>query len=94
MAGAKKSGCNKAKAGAATVAAKGDKPGCDKGNKAKAATVAAAGSPCSKSKAAKVTTVAAESKGGCCKTAQKRLATAQDQIELIVKAAATMALSS
>ena len=111
LAGAKKGGCNKAKAAkAATVAAKGDKPCCAKGAQAKAAALAAAGSPCSKSraakaatvaaggspcsKAAKATTVAAESKGGCCKTALKRLATAQDQIKLIVETAATMALSS
>ena len=108
LAGAKKPGCNKGKA--TTVAAKGDKPCGAKGSKAKAATVAAAGSPCSKSKAAKAstvaaggspcskaakaTTVASESKGGCCKTAQKRLATAQDQIKLIVETAATLALSS
>ncbi|MCH8913377.1 MAG: hypothetical protein IIA33_07390 [Planctomycetes bacterium] len=108
LAGAKKSGCNKGKA--TTVAAKSDKPCCDKGNKAKAAALAAAGSPCSKSKAAKAvtvasaaspcskaaktTTVAAESKGGCCKKAAKRLVTAQDQIKLIVETGATLALSS
>jgi len=109
LAGAKKAGCNKGKA--TTVAAKGDKPGCNKGNKAKAATLAAVGSPCNKaktakaatvaaggspcSKAAKATTVvAAEIKGGCCQKAQKRLATAQDQIKLIVETAATLALSS
>ncbi len=108
LAGAKKAGCNKGKA--TTVAAKGDKPCCNKGNKAKAATIAAVGSPCNKSKAAKAatvassgspcskaakaTTVAAESKGGCCKQAQKRLATAQDQIKVIVETAATLALSS
>lgn len=79
-------------AGAALAGAK--KAGCNKGNKAKAATVAAAGSPCSKSKAARATTVAAEIKSGCCKQAQKRLATAQDQIKLIVETAATLALSS
>ncbi len=108
LAGAKKPGCNKGKA--TTVAAKGDKPCGAKGNKAKAAALAAGGSPCSKSKAAKAatvasgrspcgkaakaTTVAAESKGGCCKQAQQRLATAQDQIKLIVETAATLALSS
>jgi len=84
--------CSKSQAAkAATVAAKDGAP-CSKSRAAKAATVVASGSPCSK--AAKATTVAAESKGGCCKTAQKRLATAQDQIKLIVETAATLALSS
>ena len=81
--------CSKSKAAKAATVAAGGSP-CNKA--AKTATVAASGSPCSK--AAKATTVAAESKGGCCKTALKRLATAQDQIKVIVETAATLALSS
>ena len=77
LAGAKKSGCNKGKA--TTVAAKGDKPCCNKGNKAKAAnatTVAAGGSPCSKSKAAKASTVAAG--GSPCSKAAKATTVASE----------------
>ena len=83
----KASPCGKA-AKAATVASKASP--C--GKAAKAATVASKASPCSK--AAKAVTVAAQSKGGCCKKAQQRLVTAQDQIQTIVKAAATVALTS
>ena len=73
---------------AATVASKVSP--CSKSTKA--ATVAGNASPCSKS--GKALTVSAQSKGGCCKKAQQRLATAQDQIQTIVKAAASVALAS
>ena len=72
-----KSGCNKSKAtSVTTVAAKSDKPCCAKGNKAKAATVAAKdGSPCSKSKAAKAATVAAKDGSPCSKSKAAKAAT-------------------
>lgn len=94
--------CGKAKT--TTVAAAGKSP-C---GKAKSTTVAAAEkSPCGKAKTttvaaegkwpsgkAKATTIAAQTKGGCCKKAKQRLASAQDQIRLIVETAASFALSS
>ena len=86
VASAEKSPCGKART--ATVAA-AEKSPC---GKAKTTTVAAAEkSPCGKAKA---TTVAAQTKGGCCKKAKQRLASAQDQIRLILETATSIALSS